>query len=188
MTDLKRLAEVASADGRPIQFVVAGRANPADAIGVELMKRVVMAAQSEQFKHRLAYLPAYNPATAKLLVQGADVWLNTPIRGYEACGTSGMKASLNGAVQFSTSDGWIDEIELPRIGWELPVKHAAKSLYDLLEAEIAPKFYDRGDDGLPHEWIKLMRANIELISKQFTATRMLDDYCAKLYAPAGDRA
>ena len=188
VTDLKRLAEVASAVGRPIQFVVAGRANPADAIGVELMKRVVMAAQSEQFKHRLAYLPAYNPATAKLLVQGADVWLNTPIRGYEACGTSGMKASLNGAVQFSTSDGWIDEIELPRIGWELPVKHAAKSLYDLLEAEIAPKFYDRGDDGLPHEWIKLMRANIELISKQFTATRMLDDYYSKLYAPAVDRA
>lgn len=181
VSDLKRLAQVAATAGRPVQFVVAGRANPADTIGVELMKQVIAASKFSKLKHRFAYLPNYNPASAKLLVRGADLWLNTPIRGYEACGTSGMKASLNGALQFSTSDGWVDEIDLPAIGWRLPVDRPAKLLYDRIEGEIAQLFYDRGADGLPHGWIKLMRANMKLVLEQFTATRMLNDYYAKLY-------
>ncbi|GAC1600850.1 MAG: hypothetical protein NVS3B29_01810 [Candidatus Saccharimonadales bacterium] len=182
VVDLKRLAEVATAAGRPVQFVVAGRANPADTIGVELMRQVIAAAQFPKLNHHFAYLPAYNPASAKLLVRGADLWLNTPIRGYEACGTSGMKASLNGALQFSTSDGWVDEVDLGAIGWRLPVDRPDRLLYDRIEGDIAHLLYDRGADGLPHGWIKLMRANLSLVLKQFTATRMLEDYYTKLYA------
>jgi starch phosphorylase len=115
------------------------------------------------------------------VVRGADVWLNTPIRGYEACGTSGMKASLNGAVQFSTSDGWIDEVKIPPIGWRLPVDNPAAELYERLEDDIAPKYYERNGDGLPEAWIEMMRANMRLIIENFTATRMLADYDEKLY-------
>jgi starch phosphorylase len=182
VSNLERLTKMADNTQRPIQFVVAGRANPADAIGVELMNRVITASKHPGLKQSFAYLPRYNPATAKKLVQGADLWLNTPIRGYEACGTSGMKASMNGAVQFSTSDGWVDEIKLTDIGWRLPVEHPSTTLYDRLEDEIAPMYYDRGEDGLPHTWITLMRANMKLTLEQFSATRMLDDYYAKLYA------
>jgi len=164
-----------------VQFVVSGRANPADMVGVELMNRVISAAKNSKLAGRFAYLPRYNPVTARLLVRGADVWLNTPIRGYEACGTSGMKASLNGAVQFSTSDGWLDEVKIPPIGWRLPVEHPGGVLYDRLDEEIAPKYYDRAEDGLPHEWIKMMRANMQLIIEHFTASRMIGDYYDKLY-------
>jgi starch phosphorylase len=183
VSDLERLASLAHHPEHPVQFVVAGRANPADTMGVELMNRVIAASRHPKLSAQLAYLPRYNPVTAKLLVRGADLWLNTPIRGYEACGTSGMKASLNGAVQFSTSDGWIDEVKIAPIGWRIPVEHPAAELYERLEQDIAPMYYERGKDGLPHAWIKLMRANMKLVSDQFTATRMLNDYYAKLYEP-----
>ena len=181
VSDLDRLVKLAHHETRPVQFVVSGRANPADTVGVELMNRVIAAARQPNLAEHFAYLPRYNPLSAKLLVRGADLWLNTPIRGYEACGTSGMKASMNGAVQFSTSDGWIDEVKIAPIGWRLPVERPARELYDRLEEDIAPEYYDRGADGLPHAWIKRMRANMELVLKQFTAKRMLNDYYAKLY-------
>ena len=186
VSDINRLTQLVHHTEHPVQFVVAGRANPADTVGVELMNRVIAASRHPQLAKRFAYLPRFNPASAKLLVRGADLWLNTPIRGYEACGTSGMKASLNGAVQFSTSDGWIDEVKITPIGWRLPVERPAHELYDRLEQDIAPEFYDRGADGLPHAWITRMRANMELILTRFTATRMLDDYYTKLYGPSPD--
>ncbi len=182
-SDLGRLEALVRHQTHPVQFVVAGRANPSDAVGTELMNRVIAASKRPALAKHFAYLPRYNPATAKLLVRGADLWLNTPIRGYEACGTSGMKASLNGALQFSTSDGWLDEVKLAEIGWRLPVERAAAELYERLEDDIAPMFYERGADGLPREWIKLMRANMKLVADQFTATRMLSEYYSKLYAP-----
>lgn len=185
VNDLKRLVTLADHATRPVQFVMAGRANPADAIGGELMRRVEAAASHPELTSRFAYLPHYNVVSAKLLVRGADLWLNTPIRGYEACGTSGMKASLNGAVQFSTSDGWIDEVSIEPIGWAVPERDPAKAVYDILESEIAPLFYDRDSSDLPTGWIGKMRANIELISNEFTATRMLGEYYARLYDPAG---
>ncbi len=144
------------------------------------MQRIIDAAASEELSHTFAYLPRYNPATAKLLVQGADIWLNTPIRGMEACGTSGMKASLNGVVQFSTSDGWIDEIDIPKIGWELGEENSSESLYDIIENEIIPLYYAK-EDNIPTKWVQMMRANIELIEQQFTSKRMLNDYYEKLY-------
>jgi len=179
--DLKRLAQLVHSDLHPVQFVVAGRANPADTVGVELMKRVMSAAKHADLAGRFAYLPYYNPVSARKLVQGADLWLNTPIRGYEACGTSGMKASLNGALQFSTSDGWIDEVDMKPIGWLLPDSNPASAIYQDLEHEIAPMFYRRDENLLPHEWIKMMRANMKLVLDRFTAKRMLEDYYTKLY-------
>jgi starch phosphorylase len=164
-----------------VQFVVAGAANPADTVGIDLMSKVMDASRNHDLNHRFAYLPDYTPSNARALVQGADVWLNTPVRGQEACGTSGMKASLNGALQFSTSDGWIDEVDMAPIGWRLDDDDSAKSLYGTLEQKIVPLFYDRKDT-LPLEWIKMMRANIKLVEDGFTAKRMLDEYYAKLYA------
>ncbi|HVQ44394.1 MAG TPA: alpha-glucan family phosphorylase [Candidatus Saccharimonadia bacterium] len=183
VSDMKRLAGLAHDPERPVQFVVSGRANPADAVGVELMQRVIATSKQARLAGRFAYVPRFNPVTAKIMVRGADVWLNTPIRGYEACGTSGMKASMNGALQFSTSDGWLDEVKIGPIGWRLPVDNPAAELYARLEQEIAPLFYERGEDGLPHAWIRMMRANMKLVLERFTAKRMLDDYYAKLYEP-----
>lgn len=177
----ERLMALVQNSERPVQFVVAGRANPVDAAGTELMNRVIEASKQAGLANSLAYLPHFNPRTARLLVQGADLWLNTPIRGMEACGTSGMKASLNGALQFSTSDGWVDEIDTDGIGWVLPEENTGEALYDILEQKIAPLYYDRGADGLPDGWITKMRANIQIIEQQFTATRMLHEYYEKLY-------
>lgn len=179
--DLERLAQLASNAGQPVQFIVSGAANPADTVGVDLMNRVIAAAGDPRLHGRFAYLPHYNPASAALLVQGADVWLNTPIRGQEACGTSGMKASLNGALQLSTSDGWVDEIDMSTIGWVLPEDATAVTLYDIIEQQVAPLFYQRNAETLPEAWIAKMRANITLIEQQFTTKRMLQDYVTKLY-------
>lgn len=179
VADLERLARLAHDSGRPVQFIVSGQANPADETGVNLMNRVIAAAADARLEGHFAYVPYYNPASARLLVQGADLWLNTPIRGQEACGTSGMKASLNGALQFSTSDGWFDEVDQVPIGWVLPEDASADDLYDILEGEIAPLFY--GDKA---GWAAKMRNNIALAEQQFSAERMLKDYFAKLYFPA----
>lgn len=179
VTDLERLAALALHAERPVQFIVSGQANPADETGVNLMNRVIAAAADAKLDGRFAYLPYYNPASARLLVQGADLWLNTPIRGQEACGTSGMKASLNGALQFSTSDGWFDEVDQAPIGWVLPEDAVAGDLYDILEQQIAPQFY--GDKA---GWAAKMRNNIALVEQQFSAERMLKDYFAKLYFPS----
>lgn len=183
VSDLERLSAVLNNTERPIQLVVAGQANPADAGAINLMNRVIEASRRPDLAPRFAYLPHYNPVSAKFLVRGADLWLNTPIRGYEACGTSGMKASLNGALQLSTSDGWVDEVSLKHIGWELPDAggtEAPAALYNLLETEVAPLFYTR-TYGIPHKWVLRMRANMKLVTEQFTAERMLNEYYAKLY-------
>jgi alpha-glucan phosphorylase-like protein len=173
VSDLDRLAHIAHKSHRPVQFIVAGKPNPSDERGVELMNQVVEAARRPDLRANFAYLPHYNPMSAKFLVRGADVWLNTPVRGYEACGTSGMKASLNGALQFSALDGWIDEVHnLKSIGWMLYEDDPARSLYYTLEHEIAPLFYRR-TYGIPHEWIVKMRANMKLITEEYTTTRML---------------
>ncbi len=181
VNDLQRLIRLMNNHEQPVQLIVAGQANPTDNTGIELMNRVITTAQRPELGNSFAYLPHYNPMTARLLVQGADLWLNTPIRGQEACGTSGMKASLNGALQFSTSDGWVDEVEVGPIGWVLPVDGAEAAIYDIIEQEIAPLFYDRSKKGIPTAWIRKMHANIELIQHEFTAARMLQGYYTKLY-------
>lgn len=186
VSDTERLARILNHSERPVQIIVAGQANPADLGGMDLMQRVIAASKLPELEARFAYLPGYNPYSAKFLVRGADVWLNTPIRGYEACGTSGMKASLNGALQLSTSDGWVDEVKLQDIGWLLPDvggEEAGKTLYDLLEQDVAPLFYLR-TYGVPHYWVERMRANMRLILEGFTTERMLAEYYEKLYVHA----
>ncbi len=182
VNDLARLTGIIHDATRPIQFIVAGQANPSDEEGVALMQRVIETARRPDLAHGFAYLPRYDTVGAKFLVRGADLWLNTPRKGYEACGTSGMKASLNGVLQFSTEDGWVDEVNIAKIGWALPARPELE-IYRVLANEVAPLFYERRD-GIPHEWIKYMRANMKLTLKQFTAARMLTDYYEKLYLPA----
>jgi starch phosphorylase len=187
VSDLDRLYSLISSTKRPIQFIVAGQANPSDQAGIELMNRVIEAARNPKLAPSFAYLPRYNTVAAKCLVHGADLWLNTPVRGFEACGTSGMKASLNGALQLSVSDGWIDEVDIDAIGWKLPEKDLPTSLatviYDKLEHDVAPLYYQQ-TRGIPVEWVQKMRANMKLITEHFTTTRMLADYYRLLYVPS----
>jgi len=184
ITDLARLKALAAHRDRPVQFIVAGQANPVDGPGVELMNRVIKTAKLPELAGAFAYLPHYNPRTARLLVQGADLWLNTPQRGMEACGTSGMKASLNGALQLSTSDGWVDEIDAAPIGWIIPEENSACAMYDLLERQVAPLFYGLGGGELPEGWLVKMRAAIQMIEWHYNAGRMLQNYYDQLYAIA----
>jgi alpha-glucan phosphorylase-like protein len=179
--DMERLERLLRNEERPVQVVISGNANEADVEGLEALEAITAAVQQKSLEGRLVYLPHYVTETTKRLAGGADVWLNTPVRGMEACGTSGMKASLNGALQFSSSDGWFDEIDRRTIGWVLPEAEAETALYEILENEIAPMFYDRDSAGAPVAWLKKMRAAIELMEKQFTAHRMLDDYYEKMY-------
>lgn len=181
VSDLEKLSTLIHDADHPVQFIVAGKPNPVDTVGIQLLQQIIDTASQRGLAGSFAYLPHYNPASARILVRGADVWLNTPIQGYEACGTSGMKASLNGAVQLSTSDGWIDEVDTESIGWILPNDNSADSLYATLGETIAPLFYARDASGLPTEWIVKMRNNMELIRKDFSAKRMLTDYYSKLY-------
>jgi starch phosphorylase len=126
-------------------------------------------------------MPGYSIELSKKLVQGADIWLNTPIRGIEACGTSGMKAGLNGALQMSVSDGWVGEVDWSGFGWVLPDGDPARAAYEFLEKEALPAYYKRGEDGLPKRWIGMMRATMDVVETRFTAARMLKEYRDKLY-------
>ncbi len=182
-TDYERIIRIATNMKHPVQFVISGKAHEADKIGQGIAEKIKNLSNNPRSAGRIALLPKYSISVAHELECGADIWINTPIRGKEACGTSGMKASLNGAIQFSISDGWIDEVSkdgrLDGKGWILPDKETdeetAKGLYDILEHEILPKFYEQTD------WVKRMRGTIELVEKDFTTTRMLRDYMEKLY-------
>ncbi|HEY2003777.1 MAG TPA: alpha-glucan family phosphorylase [Candidatus Saccharimonadia bacterium] len=179
-SDVTRLQRLLTGDPG-FQLVVSGNANPTDEEGTRILEQLVELAQNPDFAGRLLYLPHYSTSVSRRLVAGADVWLNTPTRGMEACGTSGMKAGLNGALQLSTRDGWLDEVELPAIGWEIPDAEPAEALYKTLEQEVLPAFYGRDEAGVPQDWMRRMRAVVKLTEEQFTAARMLEDYRTKLY-------
>lgn len=180
-SDLPRLTEILSDTKRPLQCVISGKAAEGDVEGHDIVEKIIAFSNTPQVKGRVVYLPDYSVASAEKLTQGADIWLNTPELGKEACGTSGMKASLNGAIQCSVSDGWVDEVQWKGRGWTLPgdtnTLETAEVLYDLLEHEILPCFY--GD--CEESWTSRMRSTIELVEKDYTAKRMLQDYEKKLY-------
>jgi len=180
-SDLERIIKIISSPESPVQFVIAGKANETDTVGQEIIKKIVDISEDPKTKGRIVYIPNYSINIAKELVKGADVWLNTPERGKEACGTSGMKASLNGALQLSISDGWVDEVNLEGKGWILPEENTAQVLYDLLEQEVLPSFYTQSEDGIPHEWIQKMRQTIEIVEKSYTTVKMLENYRKDLY-------
>ncbi len=182
--DIERLEDLVNTPGLPMQFIIAGKANSEDTEAKRILEEILKYCQTPKLAGKVVYLPGYSVPTTRVLAAGADLWLNTPIRGQEACGTSGMKASLNGALQLSTSDGWIDEVSADCLGWILPEEGIESALYDTLEQKVAPLFYHTNSDGVPEEWAKRMRNTMSLIEKDFTAKRMLHDYMTKLYFPA----
>lgn len=200
LRDPDRLKALLLHPERPVQLVVAGKAHPADDGGKRLIQELVRFADAEDVRHRIVFLPNYDIALAQPLYPGCDVWLNNPLRPYEACGTSGMKAALNGGLNLSILDGWWDEWYEPEFGW--PISSAdgledysdkrddleAGALYDLIENEVAPRFYDLDAEGVPGRWVEMLRHTWANLGPKVLATRMVRDYIAQLYAPAAANA
>ncbi len=204
LRDLERLKRILGDAKRPVQIIYAGKAHPRDGGGKELIQRIVALARDPAFRHRIVFLEDHDMATSRYLVQGCDVWLNTPLRPLEASGTSGMKAAANGALNLSTLDGWWDEAwRAPRpaaesIGWAIgngeiyndPAEQdqvEAEALYDLLERDVVPTFYDLGRDRLPRRWIALMKGSLKNLCYTFNTHRMVREYTERIYVPAFER-
>ena len=197
LRDQERLRELLLDPDRPIQLVIAGKAHPADDGGKALIQQLVQFTDREDVRHRIVFLPDYDIGMAEVLYPGCDVWLNNPIRPLEASGTSGMKAALNGALNLSILDGWWDEWFDGENGWAIPSADGiddaerrddleAAALYDLISHSVAPTFYERGDDNLPHRWLSMVRHTLQSLGPKVLATRMVRDYVLRLYAPAAE--
>ena len=195
LRDPERLRALLLDPERPVQLVIGGKAHPADDGGKGLIQELVRFADDPDVRHRIVFLPDYDIAMATILYPGCDVWLNNPIRPLEASGTSGMKAALNGALNLSILDGWWDEWYDGENGWAIPTADGvddpdrrddleAAALYDLIEREVAPTFYQRGDDGLPHRWIQRVRHTLMTLGPKVLASRMVSEYVTRLYTPA----
>jgi len=194
--DLERLKALIHDRYRPLQIVFAGKAHPADDPGKLLLQQIYNIARSPEFGGRIAFVEDYDMHVARYLIQGVDVWLNTPRKPMEASGTSGMKAALNGILNLSILDGWWAEAYNGRNGWAIgddthyddldqQDDADANSLYDTLENEIVPLYYTkRSADGLPGDWIERIKECIRTTSPQFSMTRMVKEYMNDLYAPA----
>jgi starch phosphorylase len=199
LTDPDRLVRLMDGSNRPLVIVFAGKAHPRDDAGKLLVQRIVQASRDARFRGRLVFLENYDVAIARLLVQGSDVWMNTPRRPQEASGTSGMKAALNGALNLSELDGWWDEAYVPGVGWALgeglpqelvgEAHDAAEAaqLMDLLEFDILPLYFDRDAEGRPLRWLDDVARSIETMAPRFSAHRMVREYTDRLYTPAGAR-
>ena len=193
--DPVRLTELLLDPDRPVQIVVAGKAHPADDGGKQLIQHLVRFADQPHVRHRIVFLPDYDMDLARALVQGCDVWLNNPLRPLEACGTSGMKAALNGGLNLSVLDGWWDEWFDGHNGWAIPSADGvadparrdeleAAALYDLIGKSVAPLFYDTSGDGLPARWLEMVSRALRGLGPRAVATRMVRQYVTELYAPA----
>jgi starch phosphorylase len=195
LRDPERLKRLLLHPDRPIQLVIAGKAHPADEGGKRLIQEIVRFSDDPAVRHRIVFLPNYDIAMAQSLYPGCDVWLNNPLRPYEACGTSGMKAALNGGLNLSILDGWWDEWYDGDNGWAIPSADGvddadrrddieAAALYDLIETEVAPRFYDVDADNLPVRWIEMVRHTLKSLGPKVLASRMVRDYVTDLYTPA----
>ena len=196
--DIERLKKIVNNPWRPVQVIFAGKSHPADTASKKLLQNVHTMAKDREFQGKIAFLEDYDMRMARYLAQGADVWLNTPRRLQEASGTSGMKAALNGVLNLSIPDGWWPEGFNGSNGWSIgdmtlktsPAeedKADAESLYNLLENEVIPLYYERDRNVLPLEWISMMKQSIRSIVPMFNARRMLKDYCEQLYLPTVNR-
>ncbi|QDU70958.1 alpha-glucan family phosphorylase [Mucisphaera calidilacus] len=199
LRDMKRLERLLESEQRPIQFLIAGKAHPADGGGKALIRELVQFSNESKLGHRIVFLEDYDIGVARYLVQGCDIWLNTPRRGMEASGTSGMKAAMNGVLNCSILDGWWDEAYEPDLGWAIGRREEyanpeqgddieSRALYDLLENQIIPLFYQRDDQGMPREWVARMKQCIGRLAPAFNTNRMVQDYTRKYYLPAARRA
>jgi starch phosphorylase len=198
--DFERFKRILTDPARPVQFIFAGKAHPRDDAGKELIRQITTVSRQKELGRKLVFLEDYDLAVARYLVQGVDVWLNTPLRPLEASGTSGMKAAANGALNLSTLDGWWDEVwrsasPPQEIGWaigrgedydnrEYQDQVEADALYELLERDVIPTFYDRGSDRLPRKWISRMKASIGTLCHFVNTHRMVSDYTCRFYMKA----
>ena len=197
--DPNRLRALLLDPERPIQIVIAGKSHPDDDGGKRLIQEMVRFADEADVRHRIVFLPDYDIGMAQVLYPGCDVWLNNPLRPLEACGTSGMKAALNGALNLSIRDGWWDEWFDGENGWAIPTADGvldpdrrdeleAAALYDLIEKSVAPTFYDVDDNKLPIRWLSMVRHTLSSLGPKVLAGRMLSDYVRTLYVPAAQAA
>ncbi len=190
--DIERLSAIVNHSERPVQFLFAGKAHPNDKLGQDLMKYIVGISKRQEFSGKIIFLQNYDMDLAKVLVKGVDVWLNTPTRPLEASGTSGIKAVMNGVLNFSVLDGWWLEGYRSGSGWALPEERIydnqefqdeldADTIYNIIEEEIAPAFYNRNSKGVPEKWVQMIKNSISGIAPMFTMRRMLNDYIKKFY-------
>jgi starch phosphorylase len=193
LRDLPRLKRILGNNRMPVQLLIAGKAHPKDVPGKTLIREIYQLSRDPEFANRLIFVEDYSIAVARELVHGVDIWLNNPRRGEEACGTSGMKAGMNGVLNVSILDGWYDESYEVSGGWAIGDREAyrddqdeihASSILSLLEGEIIPLYYSARADEVPHEWVKRMKQSIQALTPQYDARRMLDDYERLLYTPA----
>ncbi|MBW2263389.1 MAG: alpha-glucan family phosphorylase, partial [Deltaproteobacteria bacterium] len=196
--DPERLERIVGDAERPVQFIIAGKAHPKDEQGKDLIRRIVGFAREDRFRHRIVFLENYNMEVARYMLQGVDVWLNTPRRPNEASGTSGMKAVVNGAIHMSVLDGWWDEAYERGAGWaigkgemyedtELQDEVEVRAIYDILEKEAVRLFYDRGPDDLPRGWVELMKTSLVKLCPTFNSNRMVKEYTTGAYTKAHRR-
>ena len=178
----EKLLQLVKDSRRPIRILLAGSAHENDLEGAKMLEAIRMLLNHELGKY-IAYLPDYNINLAKSMTSGCDIWLNTPVVGFEACGTSGMKACLNGVLPCTTKDGWVAEVELYKVGWSLDSNNISESLLQTIEHQIIPEYYFKDKEGLPGAWLENMKNARELILNEFTATRMLREYISRMYIP-----
>jgi starch phosphorylase len=195
LRDPERLRALLLDRERPVQVVVGGKSHPADEDGKALIQQIVRFADAPDVRHRIVFLPDFDMSLAPYLYGGCDVWLNNPTRPLEACGTSGMKAALNGVLNLSIRDGWWDEFFDGLGGWSIPTAEGvtdasrrddleAAALYDLLGSQVAPLFYERDEGGVPESWLTMVRHTLVTLGPRVQASRMLREYVEEYYAPA----
>jgi len=188
----ERLARILNIPDRPVQIIFAGKAHPNDKAGQDLIKVIFDLSKHPDFLGKIMFLPNYDMNLARIMLQGADIWLNTPTRSLEASGTSGEKAIMNGTLHFSVLDGWWVEGYQPDAGWALTNESAyddlnlqddldAEIIYTMLEQEVIPAYYERNAQGIPVGWVQLIKNSIAKIAPNFTTTRMINDYMNRYY-------
>ena len=199
LADPARLSRILNDPNRPVQLIFAGKAHPKDHPGKDIIRQLVHLAQQPEFRKRIAFVEDYNIEVARYMVQGVDVWLNTPRRPLEASGTSGMKVPPNGGINLSVLDGWWCEGYHQNNGWAIGAGEdyddqdyqdlvESTALYDLLENEIVPAFYDRSSDDVPRDWTRLMKNSMRTVSAEFNTNRMVEDYTQRYYIPCLDNS
>ena len=198
LRDVERLKRILTDKKRPVQILLAGKAHPHDTQGKDLIRQIIHFARDPDVRRHVVFLEDYDISVARYLVQGVDVWLNTPRRPNEASGTSGMKLLANGGLNLSVLDGWWAEGYDPEVGWAIgngeeysdenyQDQVESEALYNLIENDVVPLFYDRDDDGLPRKWIAKMKASMKKLSPFFNTNRMVAEYAERFYIPASTR-
>lgn len=198
LRDQERLAQILCNEDRPVQIIFAGKAHPQDTGGKELIQEIIRIARREEFRQHIVFIEDYDMCVARYLVQGVDLWLNTPRRPSEASGTSGMKAAINGVINMSILDGWWHEAYNPDIGWAIGREEdygdneyqddvESNAIYEMLEKEVVPLFYNRGADRLPRQWVARMKASMSAICPKFNTNRMIHQYIERSYNPCAYR-